>query len=244
MSGYYNKNGGYLGNPVSWAPRTATGGGIFPIDISRFTPPGAPSYSLVAATRAPFLGNFGAVTWPPTGWTILQNSSIDDSWVQVTIPTFYFNSTAYTDAYIGSNTYITFGGGSGNFSGLSAVDPPYNKIMMQASDNSYQRVAYKTSANYTQIRYEGAAATSGTPGSPGIVYEATFFNSASTGGVPWVEILIGSFSRTGGVSGIYTSSGTTLGTFNPAANQSYVLRGNNAAGTSFTVYTGYCVNYI
>ena len=243
MSGYYSKNGGYIGNPVSWAPKAASGGGIFPIDISRYTPTTL-SYSLVATGRTPFYGSAGATTWPPTGWTSIQDGSVDDGSVSTTIPTFYFNGTAYTVAYIGSNTYITFGGGSSNYSGLSSTNPALDKIMMQATDNSYQRVAYKTSANYTQIRYEGAASTSGTPGSPGIVYEATFFNSAYTNGVPWVEILIGIFNRTGGISGIYTSGGTNLGTFNPAANQSYVLVGNNATGTSFTVNTGYCVNYI
>jgi hypothetical protein len=201
-------------------------------------------YSLVVGTRAPTLNaSTGASPYPPTGWTSIQDGDVDDAAVSTTIPTFYFNGTAYTTAYIGSNTYITFGGGSSNYSGLSSVTPALDKIMMQAADNSYQRVAYKTSANYTQIRYEGNSTTSGTIGSPGVVYEATFFNSAYTNGVPWVEILIGIFNRTGGISGIYTSGGTNLGTFNPIANQSYVLVGNNATGTSFTVYTGSYVNY-
>ena len=34
-----------------------------------------------------------------------------------------FNGTAYTSVFIGSNTYITFGGGSGAYSGLSASKP-------------------------------------------------------------------------------------------------------------------------
>ena len=201
-------------------------------------------YRLQLGTKAPTLGANGA-TWTPSGWTSLQNASVDDSFVSATIPSFVINSTTYTTAYIGSNTYITFGSGSTVYSGLSASNPALNKIHLGSADNSYQRVAYRNSPStgaYTRIRYEGNASTSGTPGSPGIVYEATFFNMADTGGIPVVEVLFGVHGRTAGVSGIANTS-AFYATPSPAgfysANQSYVFMANNTSGTAWTIYTGY-----
>jgi hypothetical protein len=194
-------------------------------------------YVLTAGTKAPVFGAGGG-TYPPSGWTGLQNSSVDDSFVTVTIPTFTINSTAYTTAYIGSNTYITFGSGSTNYSGLSSSNPALNKIHMGSADNSYQRVATISSGtDYTRIRYEGTASTGGSVGSPNIVYEATFFNTSKTGGNPTVEVLFGSHNRTTGQAGI-ANTASYYATYSQAANQSYVFVGNST-GTSWTIYTGY-----
>ncbi len=201
-------------------------------------------YRLQLGTKAPTLGAGGA-TWTPSGWTSLQNASADDAFVTVTIPSFIINSTTYTSAFVGSNTYITFGSGSTVYSSLGAAAPALNKIHLGAADNSYQRVAFRNSPRsgaYTRIRYEGAAATSGTLGSPGIVYEATFFNMADTGGIPVVEVLFGVHGRTAGASGIASTS-AYYATPSPAgfysANQSYVFMANNTSGTAWTIYTGY-----
>jgi hypothetical protein len=211
------------------------------ISFNNFMASGQP-YWPRSGTKAPTLGA-GGTSWTPSGWVSIQNASVDDSFVSVTIPTFSLNYNAFTTAYIGSNTYITFGSGSTVYSGLSASNPALHKIHLGAADNSYQRVAYRNSGtDYTRIRYEGAAATSGTAGSPGIVYEATFFNSAKTGNLPIVEILFGTHGRTSGASGIATTS-TYLATPSPAgyfsANQSYVFVGNASGGTAWTIYTGY-----
>ena len=84
-----------------------------------------------------------------------------------------------------------------------------------------------------------------------MVYELTFFNPTLTGGVPWLELLIGLQNRgtstAGIISGIYSTTtlltGGNMGPFpnrGVAANQSYVLVGNST-GTSWTVNTGYYV---
>ena len=83
-------------------------------------------------------------SWPPTNWTSLQNASIDDNFVSVTIAPTTFFGTSRTTAYIGSNAYITFGAGSALYSGLSATVPAVDKFMFNAADRSYQRVAYLT----------------------------------------------------------------------------------------------------
>lgn len=201
-------------------------------------------YSIASGTKAPIFGAGGG-TYPPSGWTGLQNVSADDASLSVALPfTWTINNTGYTSVFVGSNTYITFGNGSSEYSGLSASIPALNKIHLGSADNSYQRVS-SFSVNtvfqsYVRIRYEGNGGTTGTVGSPGIVYEATFFNPSFFGGKNVVEVLVGNHNRTTGQFGVantttYYASGTI------AANQSYVFEGNST-GTSWTINTGFKVN--
>jgi hypothetical protein len=97
-----------------------------------------------AGSTNPSLGASSVGTWPPTNWTSLQNASVDDAFVSVTIAPTTFFGTSRTTAYIGSNAYITFGAGSALYSGLSATVPAVDKFMFNAADRSYQRVAYLT----------------------------------------------------------------------------------------------------
>lgn len=184
----------------------------------------------------------------------MVSSSADDQFINVILPfTWTYNGTGYNDFYPSSNTYITFGGGSTAYSGLSASNPPYDKIHIAGKDNSWQRVSSISSGtDYIRLRYEGVSAFSGTPGFPNMVYEITFFNPALTGGVPWFELLVGLQNRgttsippaVPAISGIYSSSsllfGGGLGPSNEGVspNQSYVYVGD-ATGTNWTVYTGY-----
>lgn len=201
------------------------------------------TYAVVSGTRAPVYGA-GAGTYPPNAsWTGLFNSSADDAYLTISLPfTFSIAGTGYTTTYLGSNSYFTFGSGATNYSSLSASNPAYPKMMYGAADNSYQRVSMVTyGSDYVRTRYEGTAATSGTAGSPNIVAEITFFNPTRTSGTNVVELLVGTHSRTGGVACVASSS-SAYATYTVAANQSYVFVGN-AAGTSWTIYTGYHVNY-
>ena len=97
-----------------------------------------------AGSIAPSLGASSAGSWPPTNWTSIQNGTIDDYFVSVTISPTTFFGTSRTTAYISSNAYITFGVGSGEYRSLSTTNPPYDKFMFNAADRSYQRVAYLT----------------------------------------------------------------------------------------------------
>lgn len=204
------------------------------------------SYTITPGTVAPKLGTTSTVIWPPTTggtWVNMQRSSTDDSSISIPFPfTWTFNGTGYTGCYIGSNAYITFGGGSSSYSGLSASNPALNKIMMNAGDRSYQSVAYLSTANYVRIRYEGAAGTSGTVGASTCIYEVVFINPTNTGSVPTVEFRFGSWANSGGVTGIYSSSAalTTTGTFAASGISSVVLQGNSTGVT----WTSYPANYI
>lgn len=204
----------------------------------------AAGYSIVSGTKAPVFGSLGG-TYPPSGWTGLQDSSVDDSFVTVSLPfTWTIASTGYTTVYPGSNTYITFGSGSNIYSGLSASNPALNKIHLGSADNSFQRVSSLSvntaSQSYVRIRYEGNGSTSGTVGSPGIVYEATFFNPSFFGGKNVVEVLVGAHNRTGGQFGVANTS-TYYASGIISASQSYVFEGNST-GTSWTINTGFRVS--
>jgi hypothetical protein len=192
-------------------------------------------YTRVSVNKLPTLGTTGHPTYPPVGWTGRQNASADDTNLSVTIPTFNISNLNYTAVFVGSNTYLTFGSGATNYSSLSGSVPAFNKIFVGAADNSYQRVSTISSgADYTRIRYEGAAATSGTLGSPSIVWEATFFDMSKTQNVPVVEILVGTHARTTGQFGIASTS-AYYQQLTISANTSYVFVGN-ATGTSWTIY--------
>ena len=161
-----------------------------------------------------FVGSASATLSDTTGWTVSQNGSVDDGYKQITLGfNTSFNTTSYSSVYIGSNTYITFGSGSGNYSGLSASNPAIPGVHMCAADNSYQKVLYKLdNASTMRVRYEGNNSTSGTVGSPSIVYEAVFYSGQS-----YFDLHMGSNSRCGGD----TTAPTISSVSSDKANGSY-----------------------
>ena len=180
---------------------------------------------VVSAT--PTVVNASAIPTNVTGTA--GNAQVAISWSapsSLTFPT-SFNGTAYNSVFIGSNTYITFGGGSNNYSGLSASNPNLPGVHMCAADNSYQKVFYKTdtsvSPNTMTVRYEGNAATSGTVGSPGIVYEATFYANQS-----YFDVLIGSNNRCAAGTRLITNGATQLAAVNFTANSNWRITGGTA----------------
>lgn len=200
------------------------------------------NYILSSGTKAPIYGT-GPGTYPPSGWTGIQNASVDDGYIgPVSLPfTFYHSGVGYNSVYIESNSYLTYGAGSNNYSSLSASNPLLPKYFLGSADNSYQRVSYYTSGtNYFRVRYEGTAATSGTVGNPNIVYEVTHFNPAKTSGNNVIEVLVGKHSRTTAAAGLFGVANTTTywATGTLVANQSYVFVGS-ATGNNHTIYSGY-----
>jgi len=227
---------------------TITGG--INVDVGTSLPGGV--YTLNTGTKAPVLGAGAQSPFPASGWTSIISASGDDANTSVSLPfTWTYNNTGYTTYFPNSNYYVTFGSGSTVFNALSATNPALNKIFFAGADNSWQRVSRITSGtDYSRLRWEGTASTSGTPGNPNMVYELTFFNPSLTSGNPWIELLVGVQARGNNnasvISGLYSSSakltGGDLGPSNRGvtANQSYVMVGNST-GTSWTVYTGYYV---
>lgn len=122
--------------------------------------------------------------------------SSDDGYWTVPLPfNIVFLNQTYNTVYVGTNTYITFGGGSSVYASLSNVNPPYPKIMISANDNSGQAIYFGESGvapNRTfRIRYEGTNGVSGTLGSSNMIYEATFYENTPS----QIDIHIGTNAR-------------------------------------------------
>ncbi len=118
-------------------------------------------------------GSLTASTTPTVG-------SNDDGYWTLNLPfTVTFLGVNYTSIYVGTNTYLTFGGGSSNYSGLSVTNPYLPKIMWSADDNSVQRIYYGVEgtapARTYRVRVEATASFSGTLGSPNMVCEYVFY---------------------------------------------------------------------
>ena len=191
--------------------------GTFPTAIPnnsyRITTSSLNSASITSISAA-FVGSSSATLSPTTGWTQTWSSSADDSNHKISFGwNTSFNTSNYDGVYVGSNTYLTFGSGSSLYSGLSASVPAIPGVHMCAADNSYQRVYYKLDdANTMRIRYEGNNSTSGTVGSPTIVYEAVFYKNQS-----YFDLHMGSNSRCGGD----TTAPTISNVSSDKANGSY-----------------------
>ncbi len=144
IAGFYAANGTQL---ATYSPAATTGFVFTPNSTATsYTVNSSNSYVTGAIVPRQTLdgGNAAAATWPPTGWTSIQNGSVDDGFLtQALNNNILFNNISQNTAYIGSNMYITFGAGSSLYSALSSTNPALDKIMMNSGDRSYQRVAYK-----------------------------------------------------------------------------------------------------
>lgn len=230
---------------------TASGGASTqpPASVIGVTPivPAVNSFPLVsiAGTKTPILGASPS-TATHTGWTSLQYGTSDDAFVQT--PAFGFNftinETAFSDCYVTSNGYITFGSGSTIYSGLSASNPALNKLFFVPGDRSYQRVSFKTEVDaqsgskLARIRWEGSTGTSGTVGSSTIVAEITFFETQESG-KQFVELVFGDYSPAAAGNPAMLIANPSTSYVTPvvgAGNTSWVFDGN-ATGTAWTLTT-------
>lgn len=72
----------------------------------------------------------------------------DDGYWEVVLPfPITFLSQTYDRVFIGTNLYITFGGGSIEYNQLSSYNPPLPKIMISARDSYGSKISYQTSGS-------------------------------------------------------------------------------------------------
>ncbi len=179
---------------------------------------------------SPAISAGSAVLLGAGGMTQLVSVGQDDAFQTLTLP-FYFSIAQYQTKtwYICSNTFINVLTSSTSYSGFAGNFPAVPKFFLGAADNSWQRVWSQSGTNYFRIRYEGTASTSGTVGSPNIVYEFTFFKAM--GNKQYIQVVFGPHSRSTGAFGVASSSAYFVngGTITP--NSSYVfesdLKGEN-----------------
>ena len=144
----------------------------------RITTSGAASATVSSLTYNPL----GAASLTPT--TTLTFGDTDDGWFALTVPwTVTYLGTGYTNIFVGTNFYVTFGTGADDFSVTASV-PNFPKIMISAEDGSIQRIysgTEGTAPNRTyRIRSEGTNTVGGTVGSPTKVYEMVFYENTPT----------------------------------------------------------------
>lgn len=189
---------------------------------------------VVAGTLLPRFGSASAADGAPeaAGWTRVQNSNLDDSYMQSTsLFSLYVYGTNSTAVFGNSNSYLTIVGGSASLSpSLGSV----NGILVGTGDNSSQRIYVFASDTIYRMRFEGMGISGGSPGSSNLIWEITFVKPE--GDTQFIEILIGNHSRLAGPFG-YSGGGGKLvngGTITP--NQSYTIVtdgvGNNPVWTT------------
>ena len=98
---------------------------------------GSPTATTTALDDSPIssdLTGLTASTSPDTGGN-------DDGYWEIGCPwDIEYLGTNYSNVYIGTNMYLTFGAGSTTFSSISATNPAIPKIMVGGADNSIQRI--------------------------------------------------------------------------------------------------------
>lgn len=190
-----------------------------------------------ASNALPRLGANSATS--TTGWTTLYNGNVDDDFTsQVTLPfNVTISSTSSNAAFIGSNSYLTFAEGSDVYV-PDASSPELLKLLVAASDYSYQAVYTKAGTGYVLLRYEGFNSASGTTaGSSNIIWEVALLAPHPTTGAQVIELRIGNHEGSLENGVLLCNTTTELTSAVPASElTSYIFQGN-ATGTSWTVTT-------
>ena len=141
--------------------------------------------STATVTSLVFAGNgfvrSSSLTSSSTTPTVGSN---DDGYWTLDLPfDITYLGVTYSQVFVGTNGYISFGGGSVSFT-PSASNPPYPKIMLGSGDTSVQRIYYGIqgidgSRNFI-IRVEGSSAVAGTVGVIGMLTQYTFYENNPT----------------------------------------------------------------
>lgn len=147
--------------------------------ITESTPATATVTSITNSLLGPAL-----LTPSTTPTNVAENTTNpnDDAYWALELPfSIQYLGNTYSTIYVSTNHYLTFGGGSFNYSSLGPSNPNLPKIMWSCADNSIQRIYYGvegTAPNRTyRVRTEGNASTTGTLGSPGMVCEWVFYEA-------------------------------------------------------------------
>lgn len=195
-------------------------------------------------------GSKSATLSPTTGWTALSTSSQDDRALNIALGfNITFEGSTYNTIQVQSNTYIIFSNTNltspvndvsiaSQYSGLAPNSPASPAIHMCSKDNSYQYVYYRLENGGTQlrVRYEGNNATTGTVGTPTIVYEALFTANSSV-----IDIGMGINSScdqnaSGGLLGITNGADSVLEAYWPTATYSSGYSLSTATGVKNNDY--------
>jgi hypothetical protein len=202
--------------------------------------PGGPGSAFLTGSIISIPTSLSTLTFGPYGisglsaTTALSSGSNDDGFFTFNLPwVVTFLGISYSQVFVGTNSYLTFGAGSNLYSGLSSSNPAVPKIMVSTADNSGQRVYFGTVGTSPNrryiIRYEGTASTTGTIGSPNMVVEYQLYEISNQIDIHIISNARGQF---GGFSGIYNATGSEAYTFSNGApaNQAYRFTNGGSSG--------------
>ena len=164
-----------------------------------------------------------------TGMTNILTGNVDDGSVVLGDLGFdypYYDAIFRTNVFVGSNSYLTFGFGSTEYSLLSRTNPG-RALHLGSVDRAYQNVFVKASANSFRVRYEGSE---GTGGASSRFLEITFFSDGAMMVVKQTPDNSGLWTVTKGDNVSFTN-------FTPSAETSFVIM-PNVAFTAYTVQPG------
>jgi len=175
-------------------------------------------------------GSISTLTYNPNGTSGLTldrdfNSNSDDSNYIVNLPfNIEFLGQFYSSVYVGTNGYLTFGGGSSTYSSLDGNNPPFPHINFLPGDRMLRRLYTGTVGNIFIIRWEGSTYANRTITEH--IVEAHFRSNSNIIDIHYVQV-------TGTVSG---SSAPVLG---DGTNNAYVASegSNPQTGEAFRVIT-------
>ena len=176
-----------------------------------------PSWSPVAATPTGLTGTAGNQS-VALSWTLPGGAGFPIS----------FNGTTYNEVFVGSNSYLTFGGGSTAYSSLGVSNPGYPSVQICAGDWSYQTVQFRidnsVTPNQLRIRFQGSADRSENNSFP-MIYEAVFFRN-----MPYFDLLMGTYSACTFTSSKLLTNGSSVSTpVSFAANTNWRITGLSAS---------------
>jgi hypothetical protein len=138
----------------------------------------------------------------------------DDGFWNLNLPfNITFLGTSYSTIYVGTNHYVTFGGGSTAYSDLSATNPNLPKIMWACADNSVQRIYHGVegagSGTYTVTNSGSSAYTINSSSNPTLTLQrgGTYtFNVSASGHPFWIKT-----AQTTGIGSAYNTGVTNNG---------------------------------
>ena len=161
-------------------------------------------YSLVGIVTATTISAGLAGTAGLTPTTTISFGNHDDGYFEVPIPfNINYHGLIVNKVYVGTNNYLTFGGGSTQRNNFSTSAPLFNKIMIQSGENSVERIYYGTTGSSPnrifRVRSEGSVGTAHS-NPPNMIYEASFYEATPN----QIDIQTGTLARTDGFSGAYS----------------------------------------
>lgn len=184
----------------------------------------------------PVLGSTGAE--PASPWVGLLTDFLDDGAFLFPLGfTFTLAGVDYTEAYVNTDGYISFGAQSNLNGGNSSNNLP--RIVIFPDDWSARKIWYRpgifTGSNiaYTTVRWEGRNGTSNLASN--LFFEITFFQKMYTG-TQYVEVRFGNLvsDGQGKVMSIRTGTSTIYASGFTAQNSSRVFEGDST-GNRWTI---------